>query len=96
MPLAFEWDTRKAKANLRKHGVSFDEACTVFDDLGAKIFPDEVHSNGEEREIIVGYSILDRVLLVSFTERFTDRVRIISARKATRREQKDYEENIGS
>jgi uncharacterized protein len=96
MPLVFEWDHRKAKGNLRKHGVSFDEACTVFDDLGAKIFPDEVHSNGEEREIIVGYSILDRVLLVSFTERFMDRVRIISARKATPREQKDYEENIGS
>ena len=62
----------------------------------ATIFPDEDHSNGEEREIIVGYSILDRVLLVNFTERFRDRVRIISARKATRREQKEYEENIGS
>jgi len=62
----------------------------------ATIFPDEDHSNGEEREIIVGYSILDRVLLVNFTERFRGRVRIISARKATRREQKEYEENIGS
>jgi uncharacterized DUF497 family protein len=67
MPLVFEWDSRKAKSNQRKHGVSFEEACTVFDDGGAMIFPDADHSNGEEREIIVGYSILDRVLLVSFT-----------------------------
>jgi uncharacterized protein len=96
MPLAFEWDSGKAKSNLRKHGVSFDEACTVFDDSRATIFPDEDHSNGEEREIIMGYSILDRVVLVSFTESSMDRVRIISARKATRRELRDYEENIGS
>jgi len=95
MPLAFEWDPRKAKSNLRKHKISFDEACTVFDDSGARIFSDEDHSNGEEREIIVGYSILHRVLLVSFTERSMDRVRIISVRRATRREQKDYEEDIG-
>jgi uncharacterized DUF497 family protein len=96
MPLVFEWDSRKAKSNLRKHGVSFDEACTVFDDSRATIFPDEDHSDSEEREIIVGYSLLDRVLLVCFAERSMDRVRIISARKATRREQKDHEENIGS
>jgi uncharacterized DUF497 family protein len=96
MALVFEWDPRKAKRNLRKHGVSFDEACTVFDDFLALIFPDEDHSNGEEREIIVGHSILDRVLLVSFTEGPTDRVRIISARKATRREQRDYEKNLGN
>lgn len=96
MPLVFEWDSRKAKSNERKHEISFDEACTVFDDSSAMIFSDEDHSNGEEREIIVGYSILNRVLLVSFTERSMDRVRIISARKATRREQKDYEENVGS
>jgi uncharacterized DUF497 family protein len=74
MPLLFEWDLRKAKSNLRKHRVSFDEACTVFDDPGATIFPDEDHSNGEEREIVVGYSILERVLLVSFVERSADRV----------------------
>jgi uncharacterized DUF497 family protein len=66
----------------------FDEACTVFDDDGAKIF----HTNGEEREIIVGFSILDRLLLVSFTERLPDQIRIISARKATRKEQNEYEE----
>jgi uncharacterized protein len=66
MPLVFEWDSRKAKRNQRKHRVGFDEACTVFDDVGATIFADEYHSNGEEREIIVGYSVLDRVLLVIF------------------------------
>ena len=96
MPLVFEWDPRKAKSNERKHGVSFDEACTIFDDSAATIFPGEGHSNGEEREIIVGHSILHRLLLVNFMERSEGRVRIISARKATRRERKDYEENIGS
>jgi len=94
MPLVFEWDTRKAKSNQRKHQVSFDEACTVFNDKLARIFPDEGHSNGEEREIIVGHSILGRLLLVSFVERLPGRARIISARKATRREQIDYEEGV--
>jgi len=94
MSLIFEWDSRKAARNLRKHGVSFDEACTVFSSPLAAIFPDEDHSNGEEREIIVGYSILNRLLVVSFAEYLHDRVRVISARKATRREQRDYEENV--
>lgn len=66
MALVFEWDFRKAKANHRKHRVSFDEACTVFDDPLAKIFPDEDHSNREEREIIVGHSLLERLLVVRF------------------------------
>lgn len=74
MPLLFEWDLRKAKSNLREHRVSFDEVYPVFDDPGATIFPDEDHSNGEEREIVVGYSILERVPLVSFVERSADRV----------------------
>lgn len=95
MSLVFEWDFRKAKANVRKHGTSFDEACTVFDDPLAKIFSDEDHSNGEEREIIVGRSLLERLLLVSFTERGTGCIRIVSARATTRREQRDYEESIG-
>jgi uncharacterized protein len=60
----------------------------------AKIFADEEHSDGEQREIIIGHSILDRVLLVSFTEPFPNRIRIISARRATRREQKEYEEKV--
>lgn len=96
MPLVFEWDRRKASANWQKHRVTFDEACTVFDDLQAKIFPDEDHSDGEQREIIVGYSMLERLLLVSFVERSRDRVRIISARNATGKERKDHEENVGT
>ena len=87
MPPVFEWDARKARANQRKHAISFDEACTVFDDPLARIFSDENHSNGEQREIILGHSILERLLLVSFVERGPDRIRIIGTRKATRREQ---------
>jgi len=95
MPLVLEWDLKKARANQRKHRVSFDEASSVFDDPLARIFPDEDHSNGEQREIIVGHSILSRLLLVSFAERSRNRIRIVSARKATKREQREYEENIG-
>ena len=93
MSVKFEWDDGKAKANLRKHQVGFDEACTVFGDPLAKIFSDEEHSGAEIREIIVGNSGLSRLLLVSFTERDRDVVRIISARVATRNERKTYEEN---
>ena len=92
MPLKFEWDEDKAAANLRKHGVTFDEASTVFADSLAVIFNDEEHSLDEIREIVIGHSVLQRLLLVSFTERGDDIVRIISARKATKRERKDYEE----
>lgn len=92
MPVKFEWDEQKAASNLSKHGVSFDEASTVFADSLAVIFDDDAHSDDELREIIIGHSILQRLLLVSFTERGEDLVRIISARKATKRERKDYEE----
>jgi len=61
MSLVFEWDAQKARANQRKHGVSFDEASSVFDDPLAKIFADDEHSDGEQREIIVGHSIVDRL-----------------------------------
>jgi len=71
--------------------VSFSEALTVFDDILAKIFYDSDHSEDEAREIIIGRSLTGTLLLVSFTERAPDRVRIISARKATRMEKKDYE-----
>ncbi len=64
----FEWDHRKAKSNVRKHGVSFDEAVAVFNDPLAAIFTDDVHSGNEIREIIVGYSITGRLLLVSFIQ----------------------------
>src|SRR5438876_8963288 len=88
----FEWDSTKAARNLAKHGVSFTEAATVFRDPVAAIFSDIDHSTDEQREIIVGHSGRDRLLVVSFTER-GDKVRIISARKATKRERRDFEEN---
>ncbi|MBM4049032.1 MAG: BrnT family toxin [Planctomycetes bacterium] len=93
MGVTFEWDPNKAAANLRKNGVSFDEASTVFDGPLAHIFDDEDHSAAEAREIIIGRSIADRLLIVSFTERSEDVIRIISARRASRRERRDYEEN---
>jgi uncharacterized DUF497 family protein len=93
MSVRFEWDDDKAKSSLKKHKVSFDEACTVFGDPLAKIFSDDQHSSEEIREIIVGDSASGRLLLVSFTERGRDVVRIISARVATRNERKSYEEN---
>lgn len=92
MPVEFEWDGDKAASNVTKHAVTFDEASTVFGDPLAVIFDDQEHSLDEIREIIIGHSILERLLLVSFTERGEDTVRIISARKATKRERKDYEQ----
>ena len=91
--MKFQWDLNKAKINLRKHGISFEEAVTVFKDPLALIFDDEEHSNNEHREIIIGISALSRLLLVCFVERLEDVVRIISARPATTHEKKDYEEN---
>lgn len=91
--MRFEWDEEKAKSNRRKHGVSFEEAKTVFDDPLAAIFDDEQHSSGEQREIIIGHSGEERLLLVFFTER-PHGVRIFSARPASRQEQRDYEEGI--
>lgn len=94
MSLQFEWDKNKAASNLTKHSVSFDEACSVFSDPLALIFDDEKHSSPDEfREIIIGNSAKGRLLLVSYTERSQDVVRIISSRIATKHEQRDYEEN---
>jgi len=90
--MKFEWDESKAAANVKKHGVSFEEAKTVFDSALAVIFSDEAHSVDEFREIIIGHSQLGRLLLVAFTER-QDSVRLISARLATRKEREDYEQN---
>jgi len=92
--MRFEWDPAKAASNIRKHGVSFDEAVTVFKDPLALIFDDEEHSEDEHREIIIGMSTLNKMLLVCFVERIEDTIRLISARSATRTEIKDYEENI--
>ena len=88
----FDWDPRKSGRNLAKHGVSFAEALTVFSDPAAQIFDDPDHSSDERREIIVGYSHRPRLLVVGFTER-GHRVRIITARRASRAEVRRHEEN---
>ncbi len=88
----FEWDAKKAEDNLKKHGVGFDEALTVFADPLANIFDDPDHSRDERRELIVGHSVAQRLLIVSFSERGR-RTRIIGARETTAQERKDYEEN---
>lgn len=93
MGYRFEWDNNKARSNQIDHVVSFDEASTVFDDTFARIFDDEAHSKDERREIIIGHSINNRLLLVCFTERPKEIIRIISARLPTAKERKDYEEN---
>jgi len=90
----FEWDPRKAVANLRKHRVSFAEATTVFGDPLGVTIPDPDHSYAEDRRIIVGRSIRGRLLIVAHTDR-DDRIRIISARELTRSEREAYEETLG-
>jgi uncharacterized DUF497 family protein len=95
MALVFEWNPAKARANLTKHGVSFLEAASVFADPLALIFPDNVHSRAESRELIIGHSSRRNLLVVSFAEPAAS-VRIISARPATRRERRNYEENVTS
>lgn len=92
MPLNFEWDEDKAKSNLRKHEVSFEEAATIFGDVLSLTIPDVAHSQAEERFIILGSSYQGKLLVVVHTER-GDSVRIISARLASRHERRQYEEN---
>jgi uncharacterized DUF497 family protein len=94
MPTVFEWSERKDRANRKKHGVSFSEAALVFADPLARIFPDDDHSVDEYRELMIGRSPANRLLVISFSESATKIVRIISARRATKREQRDYEENL--
>ena len=94
MAYRFEWNEDKARSNVVKHGISFDEASTVFDDPLARIFEDALHSTDERREVIIGHSINSRLLLVCFTERPDERIRIISARLHTSKERKAYEESI--
>jgi len=89
--MKFVWDARKARANLRKHKVSFDEAVTVFADWLSVTIPDPEHSQTEERFLILGSSNRGRILVVAHTFRF-DAVRIISARRANRDERHEYEE----
>ena len=89
--MEFEWDEDKARNNALKHKVDFDEAATVFGDPLSSTFPDPDHSLEEDRYITIGTSGRGRVLIVSHTDR-QDRIRIISARKATRHERRVYEE----
>ena len=88
--MTFEWDAEKAAINLAKHGVSFAEAVTVFEDDRALTLPDRDHSIDEARFLTLGVSAQLRVLLVVTTER-SDNVRVISARKATSSERREYE-----
>ena len=92
MALNFEWDANKAKSNLGKHGVSFEEASTVFGDPRSMTIPDPVHSELENRLITAGTSHRGKLLVVVHTER-GDNIRIISARGASRRERRNYEES---
>jgi hypothetical protein len=91
--LSFEWDPAKAASNYSKHRISFEEASSVFFDPLALIFADPNHSFEEQREIIIGLSSRRRLLLVSFKQVDSSRVRIISARQTTRHEKNDYQDN---
>lgn len=93
MSLKFEWDNVKAKKNVTKHGISFQEAETVFGDPLARIFDDEWHSSEEKCEIIIGHSKRNRLLIVCFTEKYDGVIRIISSRSVTRKERQDYEKS---
>ena len=92
MSLSFQWDENKAKSNLAKHGVGFAEATTVFGDPQSLTIPDPEHSQTEDRFVIMGSSHRQKLLVVVHTER-GDSIRIISARRASRKERKSYEEN---
>ena len=92
--VTFEWDARKAAANLKKHRIAFEDASTVFLDPLAITFPDPDHSRDERRDITLGYTMGREMVFVSHCER-GNRIRIISARHATRTERKQYEEGIG-
>ena len=92
--IEFDWNDEKAKINLHKHDVSFEEAMTVWDDEFAAFLHDPAHSKTEDRFLLIGYSSKNNLLFVSFAER-NDRIRLISSRKATKSERKRHEENKG-
>ena len=93
--MLFEWDENKNQQNIKKHGVSFEEAQTVFFDPLTKVAPDPDHSDGEDRFIALGHSANHRLLLVIHCFRDKDeKVRILSARKLTKSERKQYEEDL--
>ena len=90
--LVFKWDPNKAKKNMDIHGVSFDEASTAFKDPLSLTIYDPLHSEEEERFILIGTSFNNRLLVVVYVER-CDNIRIISSRKANKSERKYYEKN---
>jgi uncharacterized DUF497 family protein len=92
MGLLFEWDPKKARKNINTHGVSFDEASTAFRDPLSQTINDPLHSEGENRFVLLGRSIQGRLLVIIHADR-GERIRIISARLATTRERLKYEEN---
>jgi uncharacterized protein len=94
MSFTFGWDPRKAAANLRKHGVSFEEAATAFGDPRSLSIPDPAHSYGEERFILIGRSERSRLLVVVHLEVTETHIRLISARLASRQERNSYEEDL--
>ena len=91
--MSFEWNEEKARTNIDKHGVSFDEATSVFDDPLFLIFADPAHSIQEQRFVIIGESARGRLLVVSHTER-AGTTRLISARPVTKQERKAYESDL--
>ncbi len=90
--LLFEWDSKKAHNNVQKHGVTFDEACTVFADTLSLTIHDPLHSMEEDRFIIIGASCNNRILTIVHTDRKSN-IRMITARKATKKERLYYENN---
>jgi hypothetical protein len=92
MAFIFQWDKKKARQNLRRHKISFEEASTVFGDTLSRTIDDPLHSKDEARYVIVGQSIRGRLLVVVHTVR-GDNIRIISARVPTPTERKAYEES---
>lgn len=89
--IRFEWDRNKAALNMKRHNITFEEASTVFRDNLAVIFEDKDHSEQELRELMIGHSNRNRLLVISFTER-GDAIRLISDRRANNREQAAYEQ----
>ena len=92
MDLRFSWDPRKAAANARKHGVTFEEAATAFADPRSLTIPDPAHSTSEERFLLLGMSTRPRLLVVVHIERHENEIRIVSARPATRTEHRTYQD----
>lgn len=92
MNLTFEWDSEKARSNLRRHGISFEEASSVFGDPLSITIGDTLHSTQEQRFITMGESALKKLIIVSHVDR-GDNIRILSARLATKKERKQYEQS---